>query len=242
MEVGRRGEWCDKLFFFSSRRRYTRCLSDWSSDVCSSDLTRPRFFATRCAIPTGGSAPRSPASTLTCRKRSRACWCCSFSIARSAPSINFPTSMPRRRCSLAPRSLWSSNSDQLDFTQVRRSEFVGLPAELREPGTEPICVLVDDFVDALPVAPALAAEAQRHAATHRGHQRDSLVDRTREQDGLAQARYAHGHDLRFVGKWIGLQKVHAPRNPPRPGGEVIPIVIRISGKESRLSIGWIIRA
>src|SRR5258705_8349324 len=27
-------------FFFSSRRRHTRCLSDWSSDVCSSDLDR----------------------------------------------------------------------------------------------------------------------------------------------------------------------------------------------------------
>src|SRR5471030_2399835 len=26
------------LFFFSSRRRHTSCLSDWSSDVCSSDL------------------------------------------------------------------------------------------------------------------------------------------------------------------------------------------------------------
>src|SRR5262245_66551774 len=25
-------------FFFTSRRRHTRCLSDWSSDVCSSDL------------------------------------------------------------------------------------------------------------------------------------------------------------------------------------------------------------
>src|SRR5882724_5556069 len=25
--------------FFSSRRRHTICLSDWSSDVCSSDLT-----------------------------------------------------------------------------------------------------------------------------------------------------------------------------------------------------------
>src|SRR5262245_24022725 len=25
------------IFFFSSRRRHTRCLSDWSSDVCSSD-------------------------------------------------------------------------------------------------------------------------------------------------------------------------------------------------------------
>src|SRR5947199_6545505 len=28
----------DHPFFFSSRRRHTRCLSDWSSDVCSSDL------------------------------------------------------------------------------------------------------------------------------------------------------------------------------------------------------------
>src|SRR5262245_61059126 len=26
------------FFFFSSRRRHTRCLSDWSSDVCSSDI------------------------------------------------------------------------------------------------------------------------------------------------------------------------------------------------------------
>src|SRR5438045_6587009 len=31
-------------FFFSSRRRHTRCLSDWSSDVCSSDLLN--FLAT----------------------------------------------------------------------------------------------------------------------------------------------------------------------------------------------------
>src|SRR5262245_65056140 len=30
---------CD-FFFFSSRRRHTRCLSDWSSDVCSSDLAK----------------------------------------------------------------------------------------------------------------------------------------------------------------------------------------------------------
>src|SRR3989449_7598072 len=35
-------EWCeyslDGFFFFSSRRRHTRCSRDWSSDVCSSDL------------------------------------------------------------------------------------------------------------------------------------------------------------------------------------------------------------
>src|SRR5205807_6961240 len=31
------------FFFFSSRRRHTRLQGDWSSDVCSSDLYRPRL-------------------------------------------------------------------------------------------------------------------------------------------------------------------------------------------------------
>src|SRR5947199_3485180 len=35
---------CD-VFFFSSRRRHTRCLSDWSSDVCSSDLLLGSSFS-----------------------------------------------------------------------------------------------------------------------------------------------------------------------------------------------------
>src|SRR2546422_10539368 len=30
------------FFFFSSRRRHTRCSRDWSSDVCSSDLRASR--------------------------------------------------------------------------------------------------------------------------------------------------------------------------------------------------------
>src|SRR5947199_6611259 len=33
------------FFFFSSRRRHTRCLSDWSSDVCSSDLLKAYIAA-----------------------------------------------------------------------------------------------------------------------------------------------------------------------------------------------------
>src|SRR5438034_6644532 len=32
-------------FFFSSRRRHTRSLCDWSSDVCSSDLRKSWVFA-----------------------------------------------------------------------------------------------------------------------------------------------------------------------------------------------------
>src|ERR1035438_8745915 len=43
------------FFFFSSRRRHTRCLSDWSSDVCSSDLEVRRilpscFFSQRLRV------------------------------------------------------------------------------------------------------------------------------------------------------------------------------------------------
>src|SRR2546429_2723806 len=34
------------VFFFSSRRRHTRCSRDWSSDVCSSDLATPATAAT----------------------------------------------------------------------------------------------------------------------------------------------------------------------------------------------------
>src|SRR5262245_64141970 len=37
-------------FFFSSRRRHTRCLSDWSSDVCSSDLGPPHSEEPRALI------------------------------------------------------------------------------------------------------------------------------------------------------------------------------------------------
>src|SRR5437899_12382849 len=37
------------MFFFSSRRRHTRCLSDWSSDVCSSDLMVPSAEAKAAA-------------------------------------------------------------------------------------------------------------------------------------------------------------------------------------------------
>src|SRR3989442_10341560 len=33
------------FFFFSSRRRHTRCGRDWSSDVCSSDLSTDSFFS-----------------------------------------------------------------------------------------------------------------------------------------------------------------------------------------------------
>src|SRR3989449_4278478 len=38
------------FFFFSSRRRHTRCSRDWSSDVCSSDLLGLRASETASVV------------------------------------------------------------------------------------------------------------------------------------------------------------------------------------------------
>src|SRR2546429_1675616 len=49
-------------FFFSSRRRHTRCSRDWSSDVCSSDLADDP--ARRIVIAGGGNIGLRLATTL----------------------------------------------------------------------------------------------------------------------------------------------------------------------------------
>src|SRR3984893_2203519 len=44
-------------FFFSSRRRHTRWPRDWSSDVCSSDLTKPASNRTELNRHLAGTVP-----------------------------------------------------------------------------------------------------------------------------------------------------------------------------------------
>src|SRR5260221_11276297 len=51
------------FFFFSSRRRHTRSLCDWSSDVCSSDLGEirtPGGGLIKAAPPIVKGGPRTP--------------------------------------------------------------------------------------------------------------------------------------------------------------------------------------
>src|SRR5690606_1692273 len=43
--------WSASIFFFSSRRRHTRFSRDWSSDVCSSDLTKGSYYGADVAGP-----------------------------------------------------------------------------------------------------------------------------------------------------------------------------------------------
>src|SRR5262249_56552623 len=51
------------VFFFSSRRRHTRLVSDWSSDVCSSDLYEA--FNAGCFARSGVASLRALPSQCT---------------------------------------------------------------------------------------------------------------------------------------------------------------------------------
>src|SRR6266576_791612 len=53
---------CLCYFFFSSRRRHTRSLRDWSSDVCSSDLLHDAIAALICR--SDGVWPASHVATM----------------------------------------------------------------------------------------------------------------------------------------------------------------------------------
>src|SRR5258706_10775994 len=82
------------FFFFSSRRRHTRLVSDWSSDVCSSDLTWMRH------APALHPCPRFSQSLLVPRVRfDRPC---SDDPLRRAL-------LARHRCPC--RSTWSKHAD-----------------------------------------------------------------------------------------------------------------------------------
>src|SRR2546421_191669 len=63
------------FFFFSSRRRHTRSDRDWSSDVCSSDLSpggrRKTASAPRSRSPRGSVSPSCRRSTIRISWRGR---------------------------------------------------------------------------------------------------------------------------------------------------------------------------
>src|SRR5438876_3941464 len=74
-------------FFFSSRRRHTRWTGDWSSDVCSSDLTQYPVLRT-------GQLGRSVCSKATGEGRTEA-------LARSGEGHALSTTLPRPHRSAA---------------------------------------------------------------------------------------------------------------------------------------------
>src|SRR5206468_9741915 len=74
------------VFFFSSRRRHTRSDRDWSSDVCSSDLTTPCDSPSVCS----GFSKIYPAVTRQVAANGQVTMRITIRIV-SRPIDNFPT-------------------------------------------------------------------------------------------------------------------------------------------------------
>src|SRR3546814_12390666 len=90
--------WSVFFFFFKQKTAYEMRISDWSSDVCSSDLTtspacgaRPRSCSrTAAASP---STPRAPSTARTSPSNAAASTRCGFApttAARAPPSSRSP--------------------------------------------------------------------------------------------------------------------------------------------------------
>src|SRR5260221_9900253 len=87
--------------FFSSRRRHTRSLCDWSSDVCSSDLSPPvAVLSHRVWQTTYGGDPSVIGSTFVVEGHP-------FTVIGVAPAGFFGERLEGRRVGEEGRSRWA---------------------------------------------------------------------------------------------------------------------------------------
>src|SRR2546429_2297634 len=95
-------------FFFSSRSRHTRCSRDWSSDVCSSDLSSWGQVAELAAPPfrlpsfSARASSPPPATTKSCKRQNNSAL--TFS---SITKLRKSTRSEERRVGKECRSRWS---------------------------------------------------------------------------------------------------------------------------------------
>src|SRR5437899_4680143 len=75
------------FFFFSSRRRHTRCLSDWSSDVCSSDLP-VAYRDTRATRRCGAWLTQGLGELVRCREPVGRNWAGGWRLIRRSSSAS----------------------------------------------------------------------------------------------------------------------------------------------------------
>src|SRR5262245_66154741 len=98
------------FFFFSSRRRHTRCLSDWSSDVCSSDLSPPLTSSTSAPIAESRKAPSALVEAVV-----------SLQSAPSCADLASASDHADSSLSEADASAWSRLASSCDFSHAAQA-------------------------------------------------------------------------------------------------------------------------
>src|SRR2546429_1669155 len=94
------------FFFFSSRRRHTRCSRDWSSDVCSSDLPlTPCTPDARRFVDMDGIAVKLERLKREAQKEWKRKW--RQKLRQAAPSTPAEWRSEERRVGKECRSRWS---------------------------------------------------------------------------------------------------------------------------------------
>src|SRR5438067_4711643 len=102
------------FFFFSSRRRHTRSKRDWSSDVCSSDLS--------CSGNLRSSSLRTATASSTCPPAARHSTACAMSHAARAGSdcmrrAEASRRSEERRVGKECRSRWAPDQEDKEYKQ-----------------------------------------------------------------------------------------------------------------------------
>src|SRR5688500_20362562 len=95
-------------FFFSSRRRHTRLQGDWSSDVCSSDLS---FLGLHCT----SNEPRGTSNATRAIRRSESIL---FVLESSPPQTPRLSRSEERRVGKECRSRWAQYHSEKERDSV----------------------------------------------------------------------------------------------------------------------------
>src|SRR6266496_790844 len=97
-------DWHFSFFFFSSRRRHTRSLRDWSSDVCSSDLS-DRASVSSPASPSADSRRGSGGSPRSVHAWGSVIW--PLTPPEQTNTVSAPRRFTCRTSSRCPLSGWN---------------------------------------------------------------------------------------------------------------------------------------
>src|SRR5574341_1123311 len=135
-----------RSFFFSSRRRHTRLVGDWSSDVCSSDLQRHGLRRLSRQVPAPPAAACIPCRRWTprppCQDRSALRPVHARALGAVLPARLFARSQSRRVGLGANQDPWAQQAPATPQRVAPRQGRVGPRCHSFSPGTRSVFIAV----------------------------------------------------------------------------------------------------